>query len=168
MKATSGAVLGVAVILAIARTWIRVRRFHRLYLDDGFLFFAAATLISGTGLLLAHAPYEFTQDEVQAGIESPSESFIEAMLADQRTQSAGVVLLTATIFNVKLSFLFFFRLLLQRAKWWYIWWWWTVLAILIPSAMIMIFSCFISCPYTTVEMFSPFNPFPPCDDSRTY
>ena len=44
------------------RTIIRVRRFRRLYLDDGFLFLAVVTLVAGTGLMFVNIRYAYTQE----------------------------------------------------------------------------------------------------------
>ena len=98
--------------------------------------------------MYVNIPFAYMQEQVEARVQSPPANFMEALVVDQKTQNAAVVLLGVALFSVKFSFLFFFRILLQRTKKWYVWWWWTVFAILIPSSAIFIFSDFIACPYT--------------------
>lgn len=91
-------------------------------------------------------PYLYTQVSVESGMQTPPSDFIHQLIEDQKTQDAAAVLLLVAIVSVKFSFLFFFRSLLRRLKNMIIWWWF-VFAIHVPTAVVMICSSFMSCPY---------------------
>ena len=55
----------------------------------------------------------------QGGFELLPLNYLEELVTDQRTHNAAVIPLSAALFGVKFSFLFF-RLLLQRTSTWYI------------------------------------------------
>ena len=90
-------------------------------------------------------PYLYTQVSVESGVQAPPANFIQQLINDQKTQDAAAVLLSVTIVSVKFSFLFFFRHLLRRLKGLNIWWW-CVLAVHVPTAVVMVCSSFMSCP----------------------
>ncbi|MCJ1246847.1 hypothetical protein MMC30_004056 [Trapelia coarctata] len=143
--------LGLAVVLAAIRTHIRIYKFHRLFVDDGFLFLATTALIGGTVLIHLDAPYLYLQVNVESGAEAAPPNFIQQLLSDQKLQDSATVLLAVTIFSVKYSFLFFFHSLVRRVRTLTIWWW-CVFAIVIPSTIVCICSSFIACPYFGEEV----------------
>ncbi|KAL8709811.1 MAG: hypothetical protein Q9225_007392 [Loekoesia sp. 1 TL-2023] len=145
-KTGIGFVLAVAAVLAIGRVYIRVRLNHRFYIDDGFFFLAVVTLIAGTIMTYIDIPYIYLQQNVQSGAQAPPPDLIQQLLKSVKIQDAAVVLLSTTLFAVKLSFLAFFRSLIRRLKRLEIWWW-VVLAIVIPSSIVLLCSNFITCPY---------------------
>ncbi|KAL8945707.1 MAG: hypothetical protein Q9222_007792, partial [Ikaeria aurantiellina] len=63
-KVGIGLLLGIAVALAIGRTYIRIIQTHKITVDDGFFFFAVVTLIAGTTTLYIDIPYLFVQQNV--------------------------------------------------------------------------------------------------------
>lgn len=142
---TTGILLGIAAILATGRTYIRLHRDGRLLVDDGFFLLATATLLAGSVLLYLDIPLVYTQLNVSSGMIPPPDDFIQQLLASIKLQNAAVVLLTTTIFSVKLSFWFFFRDLLRRIRSLTIWWW-CILPFLIIGAAFCIATNFISCP----------------------
>ena len=97
-------------------------------------------------------PYIYLQEDVQAGIRMPPPDFIQQLLRSIKIQDAAVVLLSTTLLSVKLSFLFFFRQLLRRLRKMMIWWWF-VLAVTVPSTIVLICSNFISCSYFDERIF---------------
>lgn len=138
--------LAVAVVLAIGRVYIRIRLNHRFYIDDGLFFLAVVTLVAGTVMTYIDIPYIYLQQNVQSGARAPPPDLIQQLLKSVKIQDAAVVLLSTTLFAVKLSFLAFFRSLIRRLKKLEIWWW-CVLAIVIPSSIVLLCSNFITCPY---------------------
>ena len=131
--------MSFAVINAIARTTIRLRKFKRLYMDDYFLFLAVASLISGTTL-------SFYSHCYSAGFSNsfmtPQEELV--VLSRLRYSEVQGLLLWSTIYCVKLSFMFYFKGLVNRlpktTKWW-----WFVLLVIIPCAIGSISGGFINC-----------------------
>ena len=135
----------MALLLASARTYIRYQRFRRLFVDDGFLFAAAVSLIIATSLVYVNAPFVYVQINVEAGLQPPPENFVQQLILDQKTQDAATVFLWVAIFGVKFSFMACFRNLVRRLRNLTIWWW-CVLAVLIPAAIICMCGSFIACP----------------------
>ncbi|MCJ1261008.1 hypothetical protein MMC22_000872 [Lobaria immixta] len=77
----SGVVLGVAIILALGRTYIKINKFHRLFIDD--VFFILATI-----LLVAEV-------NVGAGVEVPPADLTRQLDLDVKFQDASCVLINA-------------------------------------------------------------------------
>ena len=137
---------------AVARTWIRIKRFRRVHADDGFVFFAVICLIAGTALLYIDIPYIYTQLNVEAGTETPPADYIDQLLYDEKIQDAAVVLIFAALLSVKFAFLFLFRGLIRRVRWFKIWWW-CVLTVLIPSTGYCVLTNFVMCPFFNSNIF---------------
>ena len=145
VQATIWTLLAVAVILAIARIVIRVRRFRRIFVDDVCLFIATVALIGGTIITSNQVPFLFTAQDLQNGTETVPDDFIKTLGSHERNIAATLVLLWSAIFGVKFSFCFLFRSLIRRVRYLNLWWW-CVAAFLVPSAALCTFSAFIGCP----------------------
>ena len=141
-----GFMLAVAVSLAFGRIYVRAKLNHKFYVDDGFFSLAVVTLIAGTIMTYLDIPYIYLQQNVQAGSQAPPADFIQQLLTSVKIQNAAVVLLSTTVFAIKLAFLAFFRGLIRRLKKLEIWWW-CVLVIVILSSIFLICANFIACPY---------------------
>ncbi|KAL8645630.1 MAG: hypothetical protein Q9226_007213 [Calogaya cf. arnoldii] len=141
-----GLMLAVAVSLAAGRIYVRAKLNRKIYVDDGFFSLAVVTLIGGTVMTYLDIPYIYLQQNVQAGSQAPPADFIQQLLKSVKIQNAAVVLLSATIFAIKLAFLAFFRGLIRRLKKLEIWWW-CVLVVVVLSSIILICANFITCPY---------------------
>lgn len=141
----SSVVLGITVILAIGRMYIKVSNFHRLFVDDYFFISANVLLVAGTILIFTALPYNQTEVNVGAGIEAPPPDLVHRLDMDVKYQDSGVVLLNAAIYFVKFSFLFFFRLLLRNTGKLKIWWW-CVFIFTIPCMVICMCTNFMVCP----------------------
>ncbi|KAL8850272.1 MAG: hypothetical protein Q9221_004782 [Calogaya cf. arnoldii] len=141
-----GFMLAVAVSLAAGRIYVRAKLNRKIYVDDGFFSLAVVTLIAGTVMTYLDIPYIYLQQNVQAGSQAPPADFVQQLLKSVKIQNAAVVLLSATIFAIKLAFLAFFRGLIRRLKKLEIWWW-CVLIVVVLSSIILICANFITCPY---------------------
>ena len=102
--------------------------------------------MAGTGLLYADIPFIYLQINVEAGLQKPPTDLVEQLVHSEKLQDASTVLLSAAIFSIKFSFLFFFRHLIWQSKR-LMYYWWFVLVICIPSAALVMFSDFIACRY---------------------
>ncbi|KAL8895006.1 MAG: hypothetical protein Q9207_008335 [Kuettlingeria erythrocarpa] len=145
-KAGIGFMLAIAVLVAIARVAIRTKLNRKVYLDDGLYFFAVVTLVAGTIMTYIDIPYIYLQQNVQSGAQQPPADLIQQLIHSVKIQDAAVVLLSSTIFAVKLSFMAFFRSLIRRLRKLEIWWW-CVLVIVVPSSVMLVISNFITCGY---------------------
>ena len=94
----------------------------------------------------------YTQEEVAAGLKSPPPNFLSYIITNEKYSDAITSLLGAAIVSVKFSFLFFFRALLRRQKKMMVWWW-CIFAIMIPTAVLMVFAFFIICAYWNQDVF---------------
>ena len=141
-----GVLLAIAVITAVGRTVARFSKFRQILADDVFFYFATIFLIAGTGLLYADIPYIYLQVNVEAGLQMPPANLVEQLVHSEKLQDASTVLLSAAIFSIKFSFLFFFRHLIWQSKR-LMYYWWSVLVVCIPSAAMVMFSDFIACRY---------------------
>ncbi|MCJ1350998.1 MAG: hypothetical protein MMC33_000980 [Icmadophila ericetorum] len=143
-KVATGVLLGVATVLAIARTVIRFCRFRTLHVDDYFLFFATVALVIGTILLYSSIQGVYAVLNIELGNEAPPMDFVQQLILIEKINAAASVFLWLAIFGVKFSFLFFFRQLVRNVRP-YIVWWWCVFAVLIPSWVVCMCAQFIGC-----------------------
>lgn len=119
---------------------------HAVAVDDCFFFLAIITFISGTTTLYLDLHTIYLQENVEAGLRAAPADFVSQLLHGEGFQDAATTLLGTTITSVKFSFLFFFRGLLRQQKKMLVWWW-CVFVFLIPTAVTLMFSGFIACPY---------------------
>ena len=143
-QVVTGVSLGLALALAAIRTYLRLQKFRRLFVDDYFLFFAALCLIAGSSLLYVELPYIYTQVNVESGLQALDAGVIQDLVMENKLAYPVSMLLWAAIFSVKFSFLFLFKSLIRRVRHLTILWWF-VLAVLIPSAIVCICALFIAC-----------------------
>ena len=153
-QACLGLFLGIALIVATGRIVIRARGYksHGFTIDDGFFLFAVIAYLAGTVATYVEAPEFYLQENTTAGLEAPPPDFIARLIRGEKLNDATTSLLGAAIVSVKFSFLFFFRALLRHQKKMMIWWW-CILAIMIPTAIVTIFACFILCAHWDNQIF---------------
>ena len=82
----------------------------------------------------------------------PPPNFLSFIIETEKFTDAITSLLGASIVSVKFSFLFFFRALLRRQKKMMVWWW-CIFAIMIPTAILMVFAFLIICASWNQEVF---------------
>lgn len=125
LPAASVVLIVLAILGAIIRVAIRLRYQRRLYVDDGFLFFAIICLCVATGLMYEVIPSMYLVEAVLTNdpdTSLPSNLFAESLLF-QKLCDGFLVLTYNTIFAVKFSFLFFFRTLIRRVHSMLVYWW---------------------------------------------
>lgn len=140
--------LAVALVACLGRMFIRLYYKNRLYIDDGFLIFAAASICVGTGLLFFYMDKMYLVEAVIVGLpnpELPSEFFAE-MLDFHKLAEISLVILWTAIFAVKFSFLFFFGALIDRVRFIKIYWCFAVTATLLAWVLGSVLF-FVPCPY---------------------
>ena len=142
------------MIVAIGRIVIRARAYKStgFTIDDGFFLFAVATYLAATVLTYVDASHIYLQQEVIAGLRMPPPGFLSYIIKSEKFTDAITSLLGASIVSVKFSFLFFFRALLRRQKKMMVWWW-CIFAIMIPTAIVMVFAFLIICASWNQEIF---------------
>ncbi|KAL8714553.1 MAG: hypothetical protein Q9220_001501 [cf. Caloplaca sp. 1 TL-2023] len=89
-----GVLLGIAIALAIGRTYIRIIQTRKISVDDGFFFLAVVTLIAGTTTLYIDIPYLFVQQNVDRSTTSITPQFISLLLL--------ITIPTALLHNVRI------------------------------------------------------------------
>ena len=126
---------------------------RKVSVDDCFFYFAAVTLIVGSAIYFTCIKTIYYFETTIEKAIAPSSDLIQRTGLSATYGSVAQVLFWATIYAVKLSFLFYFRTLvrqlpkLER-------WWWTVLIVLTPLAVIFIFGTFIVCPHENFAIIS--------------
>ena len=116
-----------------------------MFIDDILFFLATVCLIIGTVLIYIDDLHLYIQARILSGDQAPPADLAQQWIYNKRFQDTAVVLLSVTVMSVKFSFMFFFRNLLQRltnlTRWW-----WFVLAVHIPTVIVIICAVFIVCP----------------------
>jgi hypothetical protein len=113
----------LATIFVACRTYLRYRKFHRMFADDAFVF-VAWTLMLVTSVLWQICAHDmYLNSAVARGVQMPPPDFVN--------RSEGFLKITVAIFFffysilwcIKLSFLFFFRrLYINMGRWMKLWW----------------------------------------------
>ncbi|MCJ1261250.1 hypothetical protein MMC22_001114, partial [Lobaria immixta] len=83
-RASIGVLLGLAILLACTRTYIRYQRFRRFFTDDLFLFLATLSLIIGTSLTYVNLPYIYTQVNIEGKIITPPVDFVQEFITEEK------------------------------------------------------------------------------------
>ncbi|KAI4219626.1 MAG: hypothetical protein LQ349_008303 [Xanthoria aureola] len=145
-KVGIGIFLGIAVTLAVGRTYIRVVQTRKVSVDDGFFYLAVVALIAGTTTLYFDIPYIYVPQNVDPRTFHITPEFIAFLQQSLRFQASTCALLSVALFSVKLSFLTFFHGLLRKVRGLMIFWW-CVLLFMVPVAIVFICIIFMVCPY---------------------
>ena len=132
MEGVMWGLIGLAVVFTVVRTWIRFHISGRLFVDDGFVFFALTTLIAMAILYTLVANTIFEIVAVSNGKTMPSPNFMEAGSFFLKCQFAIILLFWTTLWAVKASFLTYYKNLFHGLQpylqkcWWVV----TIFAIL--------------------------------------
>ena len=121
---------------------------RRLYVDDGFFFFAIICLCVGTGIMYKIIPSMYLVEAIltnDPNIYLPSD-FIAQSLSFHKLGIAFLVLTYNAIFAVKYSFLFFFRALIRRVHKMLVYWWTVAVLTAVVWAYGLI-GLFATCPH---------------------
>ena len=152
LPAASIVLVALAIIGAIIRVAIRLHYQRRLYVDDGFLFFAIICLCVATGLMYEVIPSMYLVEAIltnDPNISLPS-NFIAEPLLFHKLSDGFLVLTYNTIFAVKFSFLFFFRVLIRRVHSMLVYWWMVAVLTAVVWAYGVI-GVFLTCPYFDIR-----------------
>lgn len=148
-KGACGALFGLAITAAVARTMIRSRIIQRFALDDALLLFACVCLTVATGLLYKIVPKLYFYEELELNsTESlllPVSDDVKGIVSLERIMDAYMLISWLVIFAVKFCFLSFFRGMIDRLKPMIIYWRVVVLLTAIFGAVSLCES-FIACP----------------------
>ena len=154
-KISTMIMLAIALVVAFARSYIRISTYHHLKVDDIFFYIAVILLIVGTSVLYKTIPLIFLISDSYAGLRLPPLNPLEQFIKVQKLGIASTVVLSTAIFSIKLSFLFFFRYIIWQSKRLSIWWWTTLVVCLVGGGP-TIFSSLIQCAYFDERIFSMF------------
>ena len=116
--------VGLAIIFTATRTWIRFHVSRRLFVDDGFVFFALACLIIMAILYTLITDTIFEIVAIIDGRAKPSSGFMERGSFFLRCQFAIILLFWTTLWSVKGAFLMYYKNLFKglqsylQKSWW--------------------------------------------------
>lgn len=134
----------IAVVAAGGRTYLRVSRFRKLAADDIFLVLAVVFMCISVIDVYVNRKLAYTQVNISRGLVVPQPDFLQRLGVFQVWNTVNAVLIWASLFSVKFSFITFFYKLTNRVRGMKVLWW-TVLAILCVTAPICMFGCFYIC-----------------------
>jgi hypothetical protein len=113
----------LATVLVACRTWLRFRKFRRLFVDDGFVFFAWILVLVSSILWQIYADDMYLNSAITRGVQMPPADFVQRSEGFLKASAAVVFLFYTTLWSIKLSFLFFFRRLYVNVGSWMRFWW---------------------------------------------
>ena len=148
-----GLCLSLSILFATTRTWIRVRRFRRLYPDDWLLLFSLATFIVAVGVFWQNITNVFDQMDIIQGIKPITVEFITGQVSNIRLNYASGSMLWVSVYCVKLAFLAIFRRLIWHDRALKIWWWFVLVFVLVTGLISVGFDAWI-CPDLTETILS--------------
>lgn len=122
----------LATLFVAFRTCVRVRQFHRLFIDDAFILTAWMMVFATTVMWHHFAEAMFINNAVSRGVQLPPIDFVERSETFLKGSAAIICLFYSTLWSVKLSFLFFFRRLYVNVGSW-MRYWWVILAITVAT-----------------------------------
>lgn len=114
--------MSLALACFISRITIRIYTRRRLYLDDGFLCLAAASLCASTVYIYQYCFLWFLMNAAQKYPElALTTAFVEggypmALEKSPRFRNTYSVLIWITVFSIKFSFLAFFKPLIRHLR----------------------------------------------------
>ncbi|KAL8942143.1 MAG: hypothetical protein Q9216_001828 [Gyalolechia sp. 2 TL-2023] len=153
-KGACGALFGLAIIAAAARTFIRLRPVPRLALDDSLLLFACVCLVASTGLLFELIPNAYLFQKLNFGqlvsLPFPIASLPRETIRTIQILDAYTLLSWVVIYAAKFCFLTFFRALIDRVERMIIYWKVVVVITILLGALSMC-ETFIACPHIDVN-----------------
>ncbi|KAL8699566.1 MAG: hypothetical protein Q9201_005933 [Fulgogasparrea decipioides] len=149
-KGVGGALFGLAILAAFARTSIRFRSIPRPALDDALLLFACICLTAATGLFYKLVPKAYLYEELNfnatVALPFPISDLAKETTLTIRILHAYTFISWLVIFAVKFCFLAFFRVLIDRVKRMIIYWRFVVVITVILGG-ISFCETFIACPH---------------------
>lgn len=158
-KAASIALFVISILVALARTAIRLRYQRRLFVDDAILLVAIVCLCAAMTLLLVFTSSLYQLEAFVTGssaITNPDElAKIELQMEQPfikylKLSDTYYVMTWTTIFAVKFSFLFFFRVLIRRVR--AITLYWQIVSVITVLVWVYcIAGAFIICPYFDIR-----------------
>ena len=151
VKSIGGVLFGVAIIVAAARTILRLRTAPRLGLDDALLLLTCVWLVASTAVFYKLAPGIYLFEEAisnPSDLELPSDAptlVVENIkLVDSYNVASWLV-----IYTVKLCFLSFLRSLIDRVRGLVIYWK-VIVGLTIVFFGVSVCEAFIACPQFTL------------------
>lgn len=139
--------LGVCVVTAAARFFIRIRYQKQVSIDDAFLLFGLCCMISAVGVIFVFIDSLYLFEAIEFGTATSfPDNFKEQAWAVQKYSAVSLVLEWFSIVSVKFSFLSLFRRLVDRVPAMKMYWW----AVLIFNTAISCYGVsvyFVACPH---------------------
>ena len=150
MQGVCGALFGLAIMAAIARTSIRFRTTPKYALDDALLLFACICLAAATGLLYKLIPKAYLYEELdfqeRVSLPFPITDIAKETVLTLRILHAYTLTSWLVVFAAKFCFLSFFRALIDRVRGMIIYWRIVVLITIIFGGLSLC-ETFIACPH---------------------
>ena len=159
-KACLGTFLGLSALAVAARTAIRIKTRHGLYVDDVFLFFGLTCMAVTTGLAYPVVSIMYLEEATlfEPGRYTVPQNDLPILLRDMQIIDVFGVFAWTAEFSVKMSLLLFFRLLVKRLPPLILY----VRIVIGTTALVwatLVCEPFIACPHFGISMLSK-SPYP--------
>lgn len=138
-----------SILVAVARTIIRLHYQKRLFFDDVFLAIAVLSLCAALILLFffSSSMYMIEMRTIEnPSDETPSPQLIAELSRYSRLSNTYIALLWSAIYSVKFSFLFFSRVLVRRLRTTVLYWR-AISVVTIVTWAYAVVTVFMNCPH---------------------
>jgi hypothetical protein len=143
--------MALAIATSITRTYLRIRKFRRVTLDDCLLTLAVCFEIVGVTVSYQATSMAYWTVYVNLGIARPPEGWAGMLLSFSIIDNISNIFGWGAIFTVKISFLMFLRGLVTRVRLIKNWWW-IVFTLVVMSTPVTMFLGFYICPNFTPDL----------------
>lgn len=136
--------MAIATVTAMARTYLRIKKFRRVTLDDALLSLAVCFLIIGVAVNYLATSMTYWTTYVNLDLVGPPPGWGDMLAGYALIDNVSDVFGWGAICTVKISFLVFLRGLVKRLRFVRVWWW-IVFAFTAMSTPVTMFLGFYVC-----------------------
>ena len=145
--------MGVAILTAGARTYLRIKKFRRVTVDDGLLTLAVCFLVVSVSVTYQATSMAYWSTYVNLHLAEPPMGWPDMIISFSIMDNISTIFGWGAIFIVKISFLMFLRSLTTRVRLVHHWWWFVFIVILMSTPVTMFLGFYI-CPNFTPSSIS--------------
>ena len=142
---------GLAIIAFVIRSYIRIRIYKKVFVEDFLLLFAVVCLCVATALAYVTLPGQYASLQVILhGFDNGLAFGLLGKIPEvSKEENVASTIWWLVIFPVKLAFLFFFRRLISRMRGLNLWWWCST-AFTVIAGLVCVVANWLTCPYFSI------------------
>ena len=147
VQAGTGSLFSLALLMAFIRTYVRLKKFRRMFLDDVVFLFAVVCLVAVIVLLNINAPFLYGQ------LDPSGARYLQRIARQRNILAAYTYLSTAVVSSIKYVFMLQFWRLVRRVDDLKRWWRYVMVALTLAT-LIVFLDLIIVCPFFGLEALS--------------